>query len=214
MCVILVCPPQVRPDLDVLKACHAANPHGAGIGWRQDGAVHWKKNLGPEQLAGLIGKLEGEIVLHFRWASVGGVDPRLCHPFPVDRGASTKLEGKAGRLLFHNGTWGGHKSALEFIEKRQDRTISRPISDTRVIALLVDMLRDDSTLEHIDGRFVLYTPKRTKLYGQWRKWRGMQTSNLGFVYELERAERRARWADADDGEQLALWSEGGEEVAS
>ena len=214
MCVILVCPPQVRPGSDVLKACHAANPHGAGVGWRQDGAVRWKKNLGPEEVAEVIAPLEGEIVIHFRFASVGGVDPHLCHPFPVDRGASTKLEGRAGRVLFHNGTWGGHKSALDYIEKKQRRTVARPISDTRVIALLVDHLRDNSVLGQIDGRFVLYSAKTTKLYGAWREWRGMRVSNTGFAYEMERAERRARWACADDDEQLALWAGSEKEVAS
>jgi hypothetical protein len=30
MCVILVCPDEtVRPERDVLDACHAANPHGS-----------------------------------------------------------------------------------------------------------------------------------------------------------------------------------------
>jgi len=210
MCVILICPPQVRPDIDVLKACHTANPHGAGVAWRQGGQVHWQKNLGAEEVANLIAGIEGELVIHFRWASVGGVDPQLCHPFPVDRGASTKLEGKAARLLFHNGTWSGHKSALEFVEKKQKRKVGGPISDTRVVALLVDHMRDNSVLQHIEGRFVLYSPKSTKLYGDWRTWRGMRVSNLGFVYELERAERRARWADADLGDQLALWA--GEEA--
>lgn len=211
MCVILVCPPQVRPDIDVLKACHTANPHGAGVAWRQGGQVHWQKNLGAEEVDSLIAGIEGELVIHFRWASVGGVDPQLCHPFPVDRGASTKLIGKAARLLFHNGTWSGHRSALEFVEKKQERKVGGPISDTRVVALLVDHMRDNSVLKHIEGRFVLYSAKSTKLYGDWRTWRGMRVSNLGFVYELERAERRARWAQADDGDQLAFW--GGEEAS-
>ena len=220
MCVILVCPPKVRPAIDVLRACHAANPHGAGVGWRQSGKVHWQKNLGPEEVGQLIGKLDGELVIHFRWASVGGVQPQLCHPFPVDRGASTKLEGKAARLLFHNGTWPGHKSALEFVEAKQKRKVGGPLSDSRVIALLVDHLRDNSVLQHIDGRFVLYSAKTTKLYGDWRTWGGMRVSNLGFVYEMERAERRARWnSDPTDGlDQLALWTAGSdgddEEVAS
>ena len=215
MCVILVCPPQVRPGLDVLKACHAANPHGAGVAWRQGDSVRWLKNLGPEEVAELIARLQGEIVVHFRWASVGGVDPRLCHPFPVNRGASVKLEGQAGRVLFHNGTWPGHKSALEFVEGKQKRAVGGPISDSRVIALLVDHMRDNSVLEHLEGRFVLYSAKTTKLYGDWRAWGGMRVSNSGFVYEMERAERRARWAQADDDdEQLALWAGGDEtEVA-
>ncbi len=212
MCVILVCPPQVRPGPEVIEACHAANPHGAGVAWRQGGAVRWKKSLGPQEVGKLVGELEGEIVVHFRWASVGGVEPGLCHPFPVNRGASTKLEGEAGRLLFHNGTWSGHKSALEFVEKKQGRTVARPLSDTRVIALLIDHLRDSTILQHIDGRFALFGPKATKLYGGWRTWGGMRVSNLGFVYEMERAERRARWAQADDdAEQLALWAGGEEE---
>ena len=214
MCVILVCPPQVRPGAEVLRACHAANPHGAGVAWRRGDRVHWSKGLGPDEVAGLIGEVEGEVVVHFRWASVGGVEPGLCHPFPVERGASTRLGGKAARLLFHNGTWSGHKSALEFVEKKQGRAVGGPMSDTRVIALLVDHMRDRSVLEHIGGRFVLFTPKTTKLYGDWRSWGGMRVSNTGFAYELEREERRARWADAGDGDQLALWDENGEEVAS
>jgi hypothetical protein len=31
MCVVLICPPKQRPDLTILRACHAANPHGAGV---------------------------------------------------------------------------------------------------------------------------------------------------------------------------------------
>ena len=184
MCVILVCPPKVRPDIDVLRACHAANPHGAGVGWRRGDKVHWQKNLGPEEVGQLIGKLDGELVIHLRWASVGGVKPQLCHPFPVDRVSSTKLEGKAARLLFHNGTLSGHKSALEFVEAKQKRKVGGPMSDSRVIALLVDHLRYNSVLEHIEGRFVLYSAKSTKLYGDWRTWGGMRVSNLGFVYEM------------------------------
>jgi hypothetical protein len=98
--------------------------------------------------------------------------------------------------------------------------VGGPMSDSRVIALLVDHLRDNSVLEHIEGRFVLYSAKSTKLYGDWRTWGGMRVSNLGFVYEMERAERRVRWSTdtADAGEQLALWTAGvdadDEEVAS
>jgi len=115
MCVILVCPPAVRPGAEILEACHRGNPHGAGVGWRQRGKVHWMKNLDPDEVEQLIDQLEGEIVIHFRWASVGGVDPRLCHPFPVDAMAGTKLSGTANRLLFHNGTWSGWKAALDYV---------------------------------------------------------------------------------------------------
>ena len=45
MCVVLICPPKQRPDLTILRACHAANPHGAGVAWRDKRRIHWKKAL-------------------------------------------------------------------------------------------------------------------------------------------------------------------------
>ena len=79
MCVILVCPANVRPDRETLDACHKANPHGAGVAWRDGDRVRWSKGLEPDGLEPLIGTLPGEIVIHFRWASVGEVTPKLCH---------------------------------------------------------------------------------------------------------------------------------------
>ena len=88
MCVILICPGGVRPDRPTLEACHEANPHGAGVAWRQDGGVRWLKGLDVPRLASLLPRLPGEVVVHFRWASVGDVAPALCHPFPVTRAAT------------------------------------------------------------------------------------------------------------------------------
>ena len=105
MCVILVCPADVRPDRRTLAACHEANPHGAGVAWREDGVVRWFKGLEPRELEPLIAGLSGEIVIHFRWASVGEVTPKLCHPFPITACATTRLSGHARAALFHNGTW-------------------------------------------------------------------------------------------------------------
>jgi len=81
--VILVCPETVRPDRATLDACHRANPHGAGVAWREEGKVRWFKGLEPDELEPLIADIPGEIVIHFRWASVGEVTPKLCHPFPA-----------------------------------------------------------------------------------------------------------------------------------
>src|SRR5438067_9361417 len=87
MCVILVCPPKLRPSDEILRACHESNPHGAGVAWREHNRVYWRKNLKVGQVARLIREVNGEVVIHFRWASVGGVNPQLCHPFPVSRTA-------------------------------------------------------------------------------------------------------------------------------
>jgi hypothetical protein len=189
MCVILVSPANARPDRKLINACHAANPHGAGVAWREGKEVHWMKNLSCGEVETLVDQIAGECVIHFRWASVGKVCPELCHPFPVDRIASTRLSGSAQRVLFHNGTWSGWQAALEYVEDKQDRKIGGPMSDSRAVALLVAQMSDPNTLKHISGRFVLFSPLSTKLYGDWRSYRGMRVSNLNFMYELERDAR-------------------------
>ena len=66
MCVILVCPENVRPDRATIDACHAANPHGAGVAWRENGEVRWSKGLDPDEVERLIGDLPGEIIISLR----------------------------------------------------------------------------------------------------------------------------------------------------
>jgi len=178
MCVILVCPVDVRPDRATIHACHRANPHGAGVAWREDGEVRWMKGLEPDELEALIADLPGEIVIHFRIASVGEVTPRLCHPFPVTACATTRLSGHARAVLFHNGTWGDWRETLRRMPRHQ-----RPdglLSDTRVAASLVDLCGMD-VLDRLHGRWVFFDRDFTELYGDWREWQGMRASNLYFL---------------------------------
>lgn len=181
MCVILVCPADVRPDRATLDACHDANPHGAGVGWRQDGEVRWFKGLDPQEVEQLIAKLTGEIVIHFRLASVGEVTPKLCHPFPISSKATTRLSGHARAVLFHNGTWNQWRDVLRRMPKY--RAPDGVLSDTRVAASMVDLCGTDA-LNMMPGRWVLFERDFTELYGQWSDWRGMRASNLYFTYAL------------------------------
>ena len=192
MCVILVCPENVRPKPEVLYACHDANPHGAGVAWRESGRVRWEKNLGPGQLSKLLRRLEGEIIAHFRWASVGGIDPRLCHPFPVTPKASISLTGMAEAVVFHNGTWSGYADALMRLE--QHRTVPLPVSpmsDTRAAALVVHTTGPD-VLKKLPGRWVLMHAEETRLYGPWEAWGGMKVSNTFFLSRLRMAQARRK----------------------
>lgn len=188
MCVILVCPPDMRPPKSVLYACHDANPHGAGLAWREHGKVRWLKNLGPGKLMLKLKELgkSGEVVIHFRWASVGGVDPRLCHPFPVTPKASISLSGAAESVLFHNGTWGGYVDAMLRLAERTGVPLpSGPMSDTRAAALLVNATQPD-VLERLLGKWACMSASETKLYGPWQTWGGMQVSNTYFLSRLRR----------------------------
>ena len=176
MCVILICPATVRPDRSTLDACHRANPHGAGVAWREDNEVRWLKGLEPRELAALVPNLPGEIVIHFRWASVGEVTPALCHPFPVTRAATTRLSGHARAVLFHNGTWMDWERTHAMMPHRLDG----PISDTRVAAALVDCCGVE-TLEQMPGRYVFFERDFTLRFGGWFRHRGMMASNLNFI---------------------------------
>lgn len=197
MCVILVCPPDVRPGPEVLYACHEANPHGAGVAWRESGRVRWQKNLGAGELMLLLKKLEGEVVVHFRWASVGGVDARLCHPFPVTRKAGVSLSGLAEAVLFHNGTWGGYAQGLERLEQHRGEPLpSSPMSDTRAAALIAHATGPD-VLERLPGRWVWMSAEETRLYGPWENWGGMKASNTFFLPRLRAAQARRRSSKAD-----------------
>ena len=181
MCVILVCPENVRPNRATLDACHQANPHGAGVAWREDGVVRWFKGLEPDELEPLIAKLPGEIVIHFRWASVGEVTPKLCHPFPVTRAATTRLSGHARAVLFHNGTWCQWRETLRRMPKH--RLPDGLLSDSRVASSLVDLCGMD-VLDRLPGRWVFFERDFTELFGEWKQWGGMRVSNLGFVHGL------------------------------
>ena len=162
----------------MIDACHHANPHGAGVAWRADGFVRWAKGLEPDELEPLIATLPGEIIIHFRWASVGEVTPKLCHPFPVTASATTRLTGHARAVLFHNGTW----TRWEPMRKRMPskRLARGPLSDTRVAASLVD-LAGSETLERLPGRWVFFERDFTQLFGDWRTANGMRVSNFHFL---------------------------------
>ena len=187
MCVILVCPDGIRPDRPTLEACHEANPHGAGVAWRYDGEVRWMKGLRVDELDALLPRLPGEIVVHFRWASVGEVTPALCHPFPVTRAATTRLSGHARAVLFHNGTWTAWRDTLRLMPRRR---FDGPLSDSRVAASLFDLCGVES-LERLPGRWVFFERDFTLFFGDWRKWGGMTASNLGFLHALERRKEAA-----------------------
>lgn len=193
MCVILVCPPDVRPSRQILEACHRANPHGAGVAWRGKNFVHWTKDLYPDDLAELLPQLEGEVVIHFRLASVGGPHPRLCHPFPITKTASTALWGSTRKLLFHNGTWPDYAEKLRFLGETCGRKITGRLNDSRTMALLLHQIGSYYPLKRAGGRWVIFTPKETRRFGDWQEWGGIHFSNLNFTYQLERSTRHHAW---------------------
>ncbi len=178
MCVALICPPKVRPSLPLLQACHRANPHGAGIAWREKGRIHWRKGLGPCEVHQLASEHSGEVIIHFRWASVGVISPRLCHPFPVTSAAELAAAGTAAAVLFHNGTWGEWERALPTIGQ-----LEGPVSDSRAAAALVSH-SGSRFLRRLPGRWAVMRRREVELHGEWLQYQGLLVSNRNFERHL------------------------------
>lgn len=96
MCVILASANrETRPTIATLRLCADQNPHGSGIAWVQHNKVQWMKGLSVEGIDALLEIIEGPVVIHFRYATVGGKRPSLCHPFPISPTSPLKPYGQS-----------------------------------------------------------------------------------------------------------------------
>lgn len=103
MCIIVAKQPGVIVDLETMKNCWDANPHGAGLCTALDGTVSIIKGLMSwEEFKEIYGDPEFwrelPLIVHFRIATHGAVDEDNTHPFEVI----------PGKLAFaHNGVLSG-----------------------------------------------------------------------------------------------------------
>ena len=94
MCVIIASPTGARqPDVAELRAAWLHNPHGAGYMVARNRRVEIHKGFmsWPDFLRSVQEECfctDDAVVYHFRIATQGGVNPWMCHPFPL----SSKLE--------------------------------------------------------------------------------------------------------------------------
>ena len=97
-----------------------------------------------------------------RWASVGGGEPLLCHPFPVTAEAALGYEGVCRSVLFHNGTWGNWENGQEIIGE-----LDGPMSDSRAVAALVHH-KGTKPLKKMPGRWAVTGSEEIELFGDWQ----------------------------------------------
>jgi len=178
MCVVLIVPKDVRPSLETLRLCEQSNPHGGGIAWRKAGAVEWLKTNDVAEIYKLARTMKGELVIHFRIASVGGVCSELRHPFPVSRKCKLLDRGRTGAVLFQNGTWGGYDEALRFAESEGHRIPPGEMSDARAAAFLVSIYGHKFLAKCGHSLWVYFSGTETIRYGDWFKRDGIYFSNL------------------------------------
>lgn len=189
MCVILVCPPQVRPNIETLQRCWIANPHGAGIAWREQARVHWLKSNRVSEILRIANAKAGEIVIHFRIASVGRVCNELRHPFPVSRRAGLASAGSGRAVLFQNGTWHEWEHGLEFAAAEGYAVPKGEMSDARAAAFLCSIYGHRILRQCGFSRWVFFGAKSTTLYGSWFKQEGILFSNMHWTICRHESER-------------------------
>lgn len=158
------------------------------MAWQEGREISYLKGLSAESAHKAIATVKGAVVIHFRWATVGGQLDTLCHPFPVTAFASAKKYGHAKQVLFHNGHWSGWEKFLDenMIE------LAGAISDSRVAAVAVHRFGEEF-LEEIGDRFVLFSVKGgVEHFGKWEEVDGCQFSNLFWQRHLITSKARAK----------------------
>lgn len=202
MCVIAVCEKRNLTDSE-MELCWEANDHGAGVAWIEGGTLRWQKGfMKEEDLKKFYPTIKHLLphIVHFRIASVGGTCKELTHPFiispqsPIQQTGELKEEG----LLFHNGTYSGWGDVLMALQLHAGKTIKGEVSDSRVIAMLVDRL-GEGVLRQVGGRVAIINSngKISRHGNGWTERRGIWFSNEG--WELRTEEEDEREAAMKDG---------------
>ena len=113
MCIIVIKPREVEfPSDGILEYCFRRNPHGAGIMLADQGKLMIHKGLmTADEFFDAYHELKerfpaSPFIMHFRWSTGGGVQPGLCHPFPIDnrkRVLMAKQPANVKIAVAHNG---------------------------------------------------------------------------------------------------------------
>lgn len=176
MCVIIVCESRLPTEAEIRNS-DAANPHGCGLAWVHRQRVRWMKGLSADDLLPTIRKraIRLPVVLHFRWASVGGLSPALTHPFPIGKGNARN--GTADAVLFHNGTVKQYRTYAALVGAEVGGDESDTLAIARVLAK-IPRSRWAGFLETLEGnRWVIMTQRKIEVIGDFMSRDGLLASN-------------------------------------
>ena len=182
-----------KPTAKELENCAAHNADGAGLAWIDGGVVQYRRGLTLDGVKGLLPDIPLPYLLHFRFASIGGKDASLTHPFPVTADPDpdpSPMEGTAPAVLMHNGTWNGYRGMLAYavVDGHGDKAPRGPLSDTRAMAYLAG-LYGYAYLAGIDEKVAVLDALRGPLYfGKgWIEYKGMVVSNMYSLAPMPKA---------------------------
>jgi hypothetical protein len=120
--------------------------------------------------------------IHFRYATHGGINNELTHPFPIKRGNPLTLEGEAKSVLFHNGVWGSWDDRLReaiFSGAVNPNVLRQPMSDSRAMAILCQRFGPDilDVLEVGSQKVLVLMHDTWYKYGNWADRKTWEASN-------------------------------------
>ena len=183
MCVAIYKPENVQtPSLDTLKKCWDANPDGAGFALCTGGdkyaiEIHkgymtWKQFKAAFEKYRLA-DFAGDMLLHFRIATHGGISPGNTHPFSLTKDVKLlkHTNVRTNYALIHNG----------ILPIKPERDISDTMEFCRRLAPLYQNI--PSVFNLIEGmtgnnKIAVMTRERVHLFGQWENIDGVYFSNL------------------------------------
>lgn len=206
MCVIICIEDGKYPSKSTLEDAESMNCHGGSIAWLdKQGRKYYQKGIKAKAITKIINKqLKPKgiktAIIHFRIASVGNVNKKLCHPFEITSRVDLNLSGErmTTDLLFHNGTWTEYaEEMLEFLGKHS-KPMTIPygeFSDSRVMAYLAKRMGVKKMAKKVTGwnKIAVLTSDGINRYGTgWVKHKGNTCSNDYFVPTAN------QWGFSDD----------------
>lgn len=183
------------------------NPDGAGIGWTENGKVHWLKGLNAKEVDEWLDQLPRPLFIHFRWATAGGKRAELCHPFPLNPSVDLRVTGNSGALMMHNGHWSDWESYQKMVADDENPLPDGPWSDTRLAALLMARFPDQvgEVAKIMGGKVAIMNGKgKVRMFGSWstlERYPGAFFSNTYW-------ESRPRWVTMFDDTYYDNWKKG------
>lgn len=182
MCVAIYKPKKANlPSLEILKQCWDANPDGTGFAMRADGEyaieIHkgymtWKQFVTAYEKYHLA-DFTGDLLLHFRIATHGGISPGLTHPFSLTKDVKLlkHTNVKTNYALIHNG----------MLPIEPEGNISDTMEFCRRLAPLYQNI--PAALNLIEGmagnnKIAVMTRDNVHLFGEWECIDGVYFSNM------------------------------------
>jgi hypothetical protein len=195
MCVIICIEDGKYPSKSTLEDAESMNSHGGSIAWLdKQGRKYYQKGIKAKAITKIINKqLKPKgiktAIIHFRIASVGNVNKKLCHPFEITSRVDLNLSGErmTTDLLFHNGTWTEYAEEMLVFLGKHSKPMTIPygeFSDSRVMAYLAKRMGVKKMAKLVTGwnKIAVLTSDGITRYGTgWVKHKGNTCSNDYFI---------------------------------